>query len=152
MEELKRVVAVRGVPESITIDNGSEFAGRAMEAWAYQAGVKLDFIRPGKPVENAFIESFNGKLRDECLNRELSLASLTLGRSSIGGAAIAINSARTALWPNALPRSSPPLTEARPSPSPSWVRQVPSRVKGSLTPGKNRPLLTPEKTCLRNLR
>ena len=45
-----------------------EFAGRALDAWAYQVGVKLSFIRPGKPVENAYIESFNGKFRDECLN------------------------------------------------------------------------------------
>jgi len=67
MEQLARV---RGLPESITTDNGSEFAGRAMEAWVYRTGVKLDFIRPGKPVENGFIESFNARLRDECLNRE----------------------------------------------------------------------------------
>ena len=58
-------------PESITTDNGSEFAGRAMDAWAYQAGVKLDFIRPGRPVQNGYIESFNGRLRDECLNGEI---------------------------------------------------------------------------------
>ena len=58
----------RGLPRSITVDNGSEFISRAMDSWAYQNKVQLDFIRPGKPVENAFIESFNGKLRDECLN------------------------------------------------------------------------------------
>jgi putative transposase len=57
-------------PRSITLDNGSEFAGRAMEAWAIQTGVQLCFIRPGRPVENGFIESFNGRLRDECLNVE----------------------------------------------------------------------------------
>ncbi len=49
VEQMKRLVAVRGAPGSITTDNGSEFAGRTMEAWAYQAGVKLDFIRPGNP-------------------------------------------------------------------------------------------------------
>ena len=59
----------RGVPEAITVDNGPEFAGMALDQWAYQHGVKLDFIRPGKPVENADIESFNGKLRKECLNQ-----------------------------------------------------------------------------------
>jgi len=53
---------------SITVDHGTEFMSRALEDWAYQRGVQLDFIRPGKPVENAFIESFNGRLRDECLN------------------------------------------------------------------------------------
>jgi putative transposase len=53
---------------SITVDHGTEFQSRALEDWAYRRGVQLDFIRPGKPVENAFIESFNGRLRDECLN------------------------------------------------------------------------------------
>ena len=61
----------RPLPKSITVDNGSEFAGRAIDTWVYQNGVKLDFIRPGKPVENAFIESFNGRLRDEFLNTEV---------------------------------------------------------------------------------
>jgi putative transposase len=55
-------------PRSITVDHGTEFMSRALEDWAYRRGVQLDFIRPGKPVENAFIESFNGRLRDECLN------------------------------------------------------------------------------------
>lgn len=68
---LDRAVAERARPESITVDNGSEFAGRALDTWAYVNHVKLDFIRPGKPVENGFIESFNGKLRDECLNSEV---------------------------------------------------------------------------------
>ena len=57
-----------GFPESITCDNGSEFASRIMEAWAMEHEVKLCFIRPGRPVENGFAESFNGRLRDECLN------------------------------------------------------------------------------------
>lgn len=49
-------------------DNGSEFSGQAMDLWADQNGVKIDFTRPGKPTDNAFIESFNGTFRDECLN------------------------------------------------------------------------------------
>ena len=57
-------------PESITVDNGSEFTGRALEAWAMSHGVQLNFIRPGRPVENSYIESFNGRLRDEALNVE----------------------------------------------------------------------------------
>ena len=56
------------MPELITIDNGPEFISKALDSWAYQRGVKLNFIRPGKPVDNSFIESFNGKFRDECLN------------------------------------------------------------------------------------
>jgi len=69
--QMKRLALLRGVPESITTDNGGEFAGKAMEIWAYQNGVKLDLIRPGKPVENGYIESFNGRLRDECLNGQI---------------------------------------------------------------------------------
>ena len=57
-----------GLPEYITIDNGPEFISRAMDAWAYERGVKLHFITPGKPTENPFIESFNDKYREECLN------------------------------------------------------------------------------------
>ncbi|CAM3768233.1 putative transposase [Kerstersia gyiorum] len=71
---LERLVEMRGLPRSITVDNGPEFAGRALDAWAYQAGVTLSFIRPGKPVENAYIESFNGKFRDECLNEHWFLS------------------------------------------------------------------------------
>lgn len=61
----------RCCPEVITVDNGSEFVSRTMDAWAYANDVTLDFIRPGKPVDNAFIESFNGRLRDECLNAQV---------------------------------------------------------------------------------
>jgi putative transposase len=62
------LAGTRGLPLAITLDNGSEFCSRAMDVWAYRNGVKLDFIRPGRPVENGYIESFNGRLRDECLN------------------------------------------------------------------------------------
>lgn len=65
---LNEIAQGEGLPELITIDNGPEFIGKALDAWAYQRGVKLNFIRPGKPVDNSFIESFNGRFRDECLN------------------------------------------------------------------------------------
>ncbi len=68
VEYLDRQKQLRGLPKSITIDNGPEFISKALDAWAYSNGVKLQFIRPGKPTENAFIESFNGRLRDEFLN------------------------------------------------------------------------------------
>lgn len=71
VECLDRLAWFQGKPESITVDNGSEFCSRALDHWAYQNNVRLDFIQPGRPVENGFIESFNGKLRDECLNTEL---------------------------------------------------------------------------------
>jgi putative transposase len=60
--------AAAAIPRSITVDHGTEFTSRALEDWAYHRGVVLDFIHPGKPVQNAHIESFNGRLRDECLN------------------------------------------------------------------------------------
>ncbi|HEU4754801.1 MAG TPA: IS3 family transposase [Armatimonadota bacterium] len=66
---LERIAAERGgLPAALVLDNGPEFAGRALDAWAYSQGITLAFIRPGKPVENAFVESFNGRFRDECLN------------------------------------------------------------------------------------
>ena len=67
-DALDRALAGPHGPRSITVDHGTEFMSRALEDWAYRRGVQLDFIRLGKPVENAFIESFNGRLRDECLN------------------------------------------------------------------------------------
>lgn len=68
VQVLERLAEIRGLPKAITIDNGPEFTGKLLDEWAYRRGVKLNFIRPGKPVENAFVESFNGRLRDECLN------------------------------------------------------------------------------------
>ena len=65
---LQVLTELHGVPEVIRIDNGTEFTSHVVDAWAYEHGVKLDFIRRGKPTENAHIESFNGKFRDECLN------------------------------------------------------------------------------------
>lgn len=65
---LDSLIELRGKPKAIVIDNGPEFAGKDLDAWAYANSVALHFIRPGKPIENAFIESFNGHFRDECLN------------------------------------------------------------------------------------
>lgn len=65
---LARIVAVRGKPRTIKTDNGSEFISKAMDRWAYEHGVELDFSRPGKPTDNAKVESFNGRFRAECLN------------------------------------------------------------------------------------
>jgi putative transposase len=65
LEEIGRQV---GFPKAIRVDQGTEFVSRDLDLWAYQRGVTLDFSRPGKPTDNAFIESFNGKFRAECLN------------------------------------------------------------------------------------
>lgn len=68
VQVLERLIAAYGKPELMVIDNGPEFAGRLLDQWAYEHGIKLHFIEPGKPVQNAYVESFAGKLRDECLN------------------------------------------------------------------------------------
>jgi len=65
---VERLVKERGAPNRIQCDNGSEFISRAMDKWAYDHGVMMDFSRPGKPMDNATVESFNGSFRDECLN------------------------------------------------------------------------------------
>lgn len=65
---LDRLAFLQGIPKKIVVDNGPEFISRRLERWAYENKVELFFIQPGKPTQNAFIESFNGKFRDECLN------------------------------------------------------------------------------------
>jgi putative transposase len=68
---LTQTIAERGAPpRSLTVDKGSEFTGRSTEAWAIQAGVQLCFIRLSGPLENGFLESFNGRSRDDCLTVE----------------------------------------------------------------------------------
>ncbi len=79
---LDQVKAERGLPKVIQTDNGPEFAGRTMQDWAARNGVELRFIQPGKPVQNAYIESFNSRFRDECLSRHW-FASLSHMRSVI---------------------------------------------------------------------
>lgn len=65
---LEELAAQGGLPRMLVCDNGPEFTSQALDQWAYARAITLQFIRPGKPVENAYIESFNGRLRDECLN------------------------------------------------------------------------------------
>jgi putative transposase len=67
-QALDQVARQRGWPKAITVDNGTEFTSKALDDWAHRRGVKLDYTRPGKPTDNGLIESFNGRLRDECLN------------------------------------------------------------------------------------
>ena len=76
VEVLERVGRDVGFPATIRVDQGTEFVSRDLDLWAYQRGVTLDFSRPGKPTDNAFIEAFNGRFRAECLNAHwfLSLA------------------------------------------------------------------------------
>jgi putative transposase len=71
---LEQVTAQRGKPKSIRVDNGPECISRCLDLWASFNGVKLDFSRPGKPADNAVIESFSGRRRDECLNQHWFLS------------------------------------------------------------------------------
>ena len=68
MRVLNAIVRKRGKPQTIKTDNGSEFISKAMDRWAYERGIELDFSRPGKPTDNAMVESFNRRMRQECLN------------------------------------------------------------------------------------
>ncbi len=68
VEALNRLVRQLGAPKVLFADNGAEFTSQLVDLWAYHHGVRIDFSRPGKPTDNAFIETFNGSLRDECLN------------------------------------------------------------------------------------
>ncbi|GAB2904263.1 hypothetical protein GCM10027202_36580 [Microvirgula curvata] len=103
---MRHVQALRGTPQRIQVDNGSEFISVALDQWAYEQGVTLDFSRPGKPADNVFIESFNGSLRDECLNVHWFLP-LADARDKIERwRRITTNSRRTVRWATGLPASS----------------------------------------------
>ena len=91
---MERLADLRGLPRSITVDHGPEFEGQVLDAWAYAANVQLAFIRPGKPNENAYIESFNGKFRDECLNEHWFI-SMAHARQVIEAWRIEYNTERT---------------------------------------------------------
>jgi transposase InsO family protein len=91
--ELTAIVARRGKPGSIVSDNGTEFTCNAMLAWCKDNGIDWHFIMPGKPIQNAFVESFNGRMRDELLNETLFF-SLDDARSKIAAWLVDYNSER----------------------------------------------------------
>jgi putative transposase len=74
VEILMQVVQEKGLPKTIRVDNGPEFTSKILDQWAYLNGIELDFIRPGKPTDNALIEAFNGRFRQECLNESWFLS------------------------------------------------------------------------------
>ena len=90
---LEQVAKQHGLPTVIRVDNGPEFRSKALDLWAYQNQVKLDFIEPGKPTQNGQIESFNGRFRAECLNQEW-FSSLHEAREKIEDWRISYNSQR----------------------------------------------------------
>jgi len=119
VRELERLRLVRGLPARITVDNGPEFTSRALDAWAYEHGVELRFIRPGKPVENSYVESFNGRVREECLNQHC-FADLEMARRLVEGWRVDYNEVRPhSSLGNRTPREEAArLGEGYPSPSP----------------------------------
>ena len=90
---LDQLALTRGRPTSIVIDNGPEFTSKAMFVWSRCTGVELRFIQPGKPTQNAFVESFNGKFRDACLNSHW-FVDITDARRSIETWRVHYNTAR----------------------------------------------------------
>src|SRR5260370_2586511 len=80
---MTRLALIRGAPKTIRADNGPEFISKALDRWAYRNSVTLDFSRPGKPTDNAFVESFTRRLRDECINARWFLP-LADAQSKIG--------------------------------------------------------------------
>jgi putative transposase len=93
VQVLERVAPVWGIPQRIAVDNGPEFISKALDTWAYRHGVQLEFSRPGKPTDNAFIESFNGHFREECLAQHW-FASLAEARQTIEAWRIDYNTVR----------------------------------------------------------
>jgi putative transposase len=95
---LNLAVAHYGVPECIRLDNGPEFISKEVDLWAYAHGVVLDFSRPGKPTDNAFIEAFNSRFRQECLNEHWFLSLEDARKRSGRGGAITTSSGPKAAW------------------------------------------------------
>lgn len=100
-QALARASQHRSLPRSITVDHGTEFTSRALDQWAWERGVQLDFTRPGKPMDNGLCESFNGRLRDECLNVN-EFESIDHAREKIEAWRIDYNEQRAArrTWPS----------------------------------------------------
>jgi putative transposase len=143
---LDEVIESRGVaPESIRIDNGPEFTSRCFLAWAEQRSIQLVHIQPGKPTQNSFIESFNGRFRDECLNANW-FENLADARRKIEAWRVDYNQHR----PHSSLAYRTPAEFARrwsPSSSTTVVEQPDESVKDSLTARKPRASLTDSPAC-----
>jgi len=129
----------RGKPQSIRVDNGPEFISQSLDLWAYFNGVKLDISRPGKPADKAVIESFNGRLRDECLNQHWFL-SLDEARAVPHGVEGGLQS-RPSAWCSGQPNTVVVRAAgswACPATGPAWLttRLVPSWGQRQRLPGR----------------
>ena len=143
---LDQVIEVRGTaPESIRIDNGPEFTSRCFLTWAEQRGIRLVHIEPGKPTQNSFIESFNGRFRDECLNANW-FENLADAKRKIEAWRVDYNQHR----PHSSLAYRTPAEFARvwsPSPCATVVEQAGESVKDSLAARKPRASLTDSPVC-----
>ena len=104
---MDRLALTRGLPKMIRSDNGKEFCGKAMVIWTHERGVQLRLIEPSKPNQNAYIESFNGRLRDECLNEHWLPSLLHARPRSKTGAGNATRNCRIRRWAGWLPPPTP---------------------------------------------
>lgn len=142
---LDRIIDERGLPDGIRLDNGSEFTSREFVAWAKQKEVRLIHIQPGKPVQNSYIESFNGRFRDECLNVNW-FQNLADARRKIEAWRVEYNQHRPH---SSLAYRTPEEFERAWSPSPSSIviEQVDASVKDSLAARNTGASLTDAPTC-----
>ena len=104
---LNEIRLTRGLPKFLFCDNGSEFTSQIMDLWAYHHQVRIDFSRPGKPTDNAHVESFNGTLRAECLDVHWFASLTEANKSSRAGGANTMRVVLTGLWENERRVSSP---------------------------------------------
>jgi putative transposase len=147
---LDGVIEERGDPESLRIDNGPEFTSRHFVAWAESRKIRLIYIQPGKPVQNSYIESFNGRFRDECLNANW-FENLADARQKIEAWRVDYNQQR----PHSSLAYRTPQEFARawsPSPSAIVIEQTGTAVKDSLAARKNGASLTAAPVCSTQLR
>jgi putative transposase len=147
---LDRIIAERGKPDGLRLDNGPEFTSRCFIAWAEQRGVPLIYIQPGKPVQNSYIESFNGRFRDECLNANW-FENLADARRKIEAWRQDYNQAR----PHSSLAYRTPAEFARtwtPSPSLIVIEQSGASVKDSLRRAESGASLTDAPPCSKLLR
>ena len=142
---LDQVIEQRGRPEGIRLDNGPEFTSRCFIAWAEDRGVRLIYIQPGKPVQNSYIESFNGRFRDECLNANW-LENLNDARRKIESWRKEYNQQRPH---GSLAYRTPEefATQWSPSPSSTLIEQAGAPVKDSLTARRSGASLTGTPAC-----
>lgn len=132
--ELERAIAARGVPKVLTVDNGTEFTSLRFDAWAQRRGIQLDFIAPGRPMQNAYIESFNGRLRDECLNEHWCLSAWPRrAYDSRHGARTTTKQDRIPAWATGCRRPS--------RPDGSWPQDFPEPEKRWRSPVRSGPRL-----------